>query len=354
MQEALGEPDAEPDVVRHRAPAVDRSAAPTRSSCSSAGASSRSARTTSCWRARTASYAQLYALQLFDERATSPDRDPDCAPDADGAGAVMIKSMTGFASLTREDDGATIAVTMRAVNHRYPRSAAARCRSRWRRSRARVARWSQQRVARGRVEAERSSLQLRQPPARRGRVQRGVRWRARRARSSARASAGWSAGALTPGDLLRLPQALDDPRARSRGRRAALADERRAALVERSWRGARADLDAMRAAKGDSPARRSRQRGARRSPRSRRAHRRRRRRAGQPRSRRVCASASPSCRPSSPADDDGRRAGDRAHRRRGPTSARRSRASAATWRTGARSPTAPSRAAASSISCCRR
>ena len=31
----------------------------------------------------------------------------------------MIKSMTGFASLTREDERATIAVTIRAVNHRF-------------------------------------------------------------------------------------------------------------------------------------------------------------------------------------------------------------------------------------------
>ena len=31
----------------------------------------------------------------------------------------MIKSMTGFASLTHEDDRATIGVTIRAVNHRF-------------------------------------------------------------------------------------------------------------------------------------------------------------------------------------------------------------------------------------------
>ena len=31
----------------------------------------------------------------------------------------MIKSMTGFASLTRDDDVATIAVTIRAVNHKF-------------------------------------------------------------------------------------------------------------------------------------------------------------------------------------------------------------------------------------------
>src|SRR5262245_49757701 len=36
----------------------------------------------------------------------------------DGAKA-MSKSMTGFASLTHEDERATIAVTVRAVNHRF-------------------------------------------------------------------------------------------------------------------------------------------------------------------------------------------------------------------------------------------
>ena len=31
----------------------------------------------------------------------------------------MIKSMTGFASLTRDDELATITVTVKAVNHRF-------------------------------------------------------------------------------------------------------------------------------------------------------------------------------------------------------------------------------------------
>ena len=31
----------------------------------------------------------------------------------------MIKSMTGFASLTHEDERATLGVTVRAVNHRF-------------------------------------------------------------------------------------------------------------------------------------------------------------------------------------------------------------------------------------------
>src|SRR5262245_30162340 len=31
----------------------------------------------------------------------------------------MIKSMTGFASLTRDDESTTVGVTVRAVNHRF-------------------------------------------------------------------------------------------------------------------------------------------------------------------------------------------------------------------------------------------
>ena len=31
----------------------------------------------------------------------------------------MIKSMTGFASLTREGEGATVTVTAKGVNHRF-------------------------------------------------------------------------------------------------------------------------------------------------------------------------------------------------------------------------------------------
>src|SRR5712664_2953330 len=74
----------------------------------------------------------------------------------------MIKSMTGFASVTREDDRATFAVTIRALNHRYldlqlriPQTLAAIEAD----VRALVAR----RVARGRVELG-LSLQLRQTP----------------------------------------------------------------------------------------------------------------------------------------------------------------------------------------------
>ena len=56
--------------------------------------------------ARGGAYAKLYELQLQEE--------PDVRSRSD-----MIKSMTGFASLTHEDERATIGVTVRAVNHRF-------------------------------------------------------------------------------------------------------------------------------------------------------------------------------------------------------------------------------------------
>ena len=63
----------------------------------------------------------------------------------------MIKSMTGFASLTRDDELATIAVTIKAVNHRFldlqlrvPTSMAA--------VESRIRGLVQSRVSRGRVE----------------------------------------------------------------------------------------------------------------------------------------------------------------------------------------------------------
>src|SRR4030095_7045156 len=77
--------------------------------------------------------------------------DQDCSP--------MIKSMTGFASLTHEDERATIAVTVRAVNHRFldiqlriPQSLAE--------VEPRVRGLLQKRLARGRVELQ-ISVQLR-------------------------------------------------------------------------------------------------------------------------------------------------------------------------------------------------
>ena len=75
----------------------------------------------------------------------------------------MIKSMTGFASLTRDDQRATIGVTVRAVNHRFldlqirlPGAVAD--------LEPRLRALVQKHLARGRVEVS-LSLQLRQPAA---------------------------------------------------------------------------------------------------------------------------------------------------------------------------------------------
>jgi uncharacterized protein (TIGR00255 family) len=117
----------------------------------------------------------------------------------------MIKSMTGFAAVSREDERATVAVTIRSVNHRYldlqlrnPQSLAAIENE----LRALVAKH----VARGRIELS-ISLQLRQVAG----VDVEFNETFAQALEAALAQArerGLVAGALTPGDLLRFPQAI--------------------------------------------------------------------------------------------------------------------------------------------------
>jgi uncharacterized protein (TIGR00255 family) len=159
----------------------------------------------------------------------------------------MIKSMTGFAALTREDERATIAVTIRAVNHRHldlqlrsPQSLSAMEGE----LRGLVARH----VARGRVELS-VSLQIRQTPG----VDVDFNEEFARALEVALDKArerGLVSGALTPGDLLRLPQAItirerqpeDDEAAR-----AVVAAQARDAVNQ-----ALIDLDSMRSREGVS------------------------------------------------------------------------------------------------------
>src|SRR5262245_51604894 len=115
----------------------------------------------------------------------------------------MIRSMTGFAALTREDERATINVTVRTLNHRHlelglPASLAALD--------AQVRALVAQHITRGRVELS-LSLQLRHTPA----IEVEFNEMFGAALSAAIEQArerGLVAGALTPGDLLRLPQAL--------------------------------------------------------------------------------------------------------------------------------------------------
>jgi len=158
----------------------------------------------------------------------------------------MIKSMTGFASVTREDERATMTVTIKSLNHRYldlqmrmPQSLAT--------LEAEVRTLVGKRVARGRVELG-LSVQLRQVPG----VE--VEFNAEFAQAVGAAldrarEMGLVSGALAPGDLLRFPQALsirdrqpsDDDTLQD-----ALATQARAAIAQ-----GLADLDTMRAREGD-------------------------------------------------------------------------------------------------------
>ncbi len=117
----------------------------------------------------------------------------------------MIKSMTGFASATRESDSATITVTIRAVNHRHldmqlriPQSLAE--------AEARVRASVQRRLSRGRVELA-VSVQYRHAPSVEVEFNEPLALALSAALDTAR-SRGVVQGVLTPGDLLRLPQAL--------------------------------------------------------------------------------------------------------------------------------------------------
>jgi uncharacterized protein (TIGR00255 family) len=158
----------------------------------------------------------------------------------------MIKSMTGFASVSREDDRATIAVTIRAVNHRYldvqlrnPQSLAAIEAE----IRARVAKH----VARGRVELS-VSVQLRQLAGVDVELNEQFARALEVALDQARAR-GLVSGSLTPGDLLRLPQAItirDRQPADDEDAHQAIAERAREAVEE-----ALVDLDSMRSREGE-------------------------------------------------------------------------------------------------------
>jgi uncharacterized protein (TIGR00255 family) len=117
----------------------------------------------------------------------------------------MIKSMTGFASAAHEDDRATITVTVRALNNRHldvqlrvPQLLSAIETD----VRALVAKH----VTRGRVEVS-VALQLRQTPSLEVEFNEAFGQALEAALERARGR-GLVTGALTPGDLLRLPQAL--------------------------------------------------------------------------------------------------------------------------------------------------
>jgi uncharacterized protein (TIGR00255 family) len=158
----------------------------------------------------------------------------------------MIKSMTGFASASREDERAVIAVTVRALNHRHldlqlriPQLLAAIEPD----VRALVGR----RIARGRVELG-VSLQLRQPPGVEVELNREFAEALEAALDQAR-ERGLVSGALTPGDLLRLPQAITIRERQLANDEAAMGEvaERARELIDEAL----VDLDTMRAREGN-------------------------------------------------------------------------------------------------------
>jgi uncharacterized protein (TIGR00255 family) len=153
--------------------------------------------------------------------------------------------MTGFASLTHEDERATIAVTVRAVNHRFldlqlriPQAIGD--------VEARVRALLQKWLARGRVELG-ISIQVRNASAPTVELNQEFASALAAAIEQAR-SQGLVSGLLTPGDLLRLPQAIavkertpdSDP----------AANGRIASSIEAAVEQALGELDAMRVREG--------------------------------------------------------------------------------------------------------
>jgi uncharacterized protein (TIGR00255 family) len=160
----------------------------------------------------------------------------------------MIKSMTGFASLTNDGEGAAVSVTIRTLNHRFldvqlriPGSLAP--------IETRLRALVQRMVARGRVEVS-VTVQQRRPPGVDVELNEAFLGSLDSALKRAR-ELGLIAGAMTPGDLLRFPQALTirDRSEESAGADAAAIEELGAG-VEAAVSSALGDLDAMRAREG--------------------------------------------------------------------------------------------------------
>lgn len=156
----------------------------------------------------------------------------------------MIKSMTGFASVTRDRDEVAVTVTIKTVNHRFldiqvrvPAALAS--------LEASIRGASQKRLSRGRVEIQVTLQDRRRTPVEvtlNDVLLRGVV----RALAVAK-SEGLVTGDLTPTDVLRLPDALA---VREVGRDPSAADTGVAALVEECLLAALDDLEAMRRREG--------------------------------------------------------------------------------------------------------
>jgi uncharacterized protein (TIGR00255 family) len=156
----------------------------------------------------------------------------------------VIKSMTGFASLTHEDERAAIAVTLRAVNHRFL-DVQLRIPSTLGDLEARLRAQLQKRLARGRVELA-ITVQSRQTAPFTVELNEALAEALGAALDRARAR-GLVTGPLTPGDLLRLPQAVI---VRDRPSEDPAVEAQLAGSIESAVERALADLDAMRVREG--------------------------------------------------------------------------------------------------------
>ena len=143
-------------------------------------------------------YARLHQMQLIEGRVDSRK--------AEGRKRSMIKSMTGFASLTREDERGTHRADHPRRQSPVSRSAAAAAADAGR-SRGAAARAAAEAAGARPHRAERVAAAAAGPRRRTSSCRRSSRAPSPRP-STSRASAGSCKGELTPGDLLRLPQAF--------------------------------------------------------------------------------------------------------------------------------------------------
>lgn len=157
----------------------------------------------------------------------------------------MIKSMTGFASLTRDDEVATITITIRSVNHKFldlqirlpPALGVVENRLRS---------LAQKRVSRGRVEIT-VSVQSRRVPALEVELNETFLEALGAAIDRAR-ERGYVTGSMVPGDLLRFPQALS---IRERTEDAQPNSDDVSGRIELAVGAALDELDAMRVREGE-------------------------------------------------------------------------------------------------------
>jgi uncharacterized protein (TIGR00255 family) len=141
----------------------------------------------------------------------------------------VIRSMTGFASIGREDGGQRVNVTAKSVNHRFL-DVQVKAPSMLGALEGRLRSQAQQRLARGRVELT-IGLEFTVPPAREVMLDESLLARVAEAMEVARAK-GLVTGGLTASDALRIPQILDI-RSRSEASTPVLSEEANA-LVERA------------------------------------------------------------------------------------------------------------------------